>query len=339
MKKKIVLFFCLNLAAFANSLPAQQSDTLRACIDSAIVHAQRFSINRNFVDWPSVEAEVRRRADSARTVLELRPAFRYLLEALHDSHGRFLLQKKPIAWYHGTPEPHQQAIDPKVWAVIQSGKYSFQAAMLPRTTGYLRIVSMPQGDNVALAAPIQTAVCSLLAQGARRWIIDLRYNGGGNMHAMLAGIANLLGDGEIGGSMDGDGYRYSTWVLAKGDVFYNNFCSADMENKCPLEQLPRIAVLTSRYTVSSGEVVAAAFKGRPDTRFFGEHTAGFTTETNWRTLPAGVSMSIAASYYADREGRVYKQFIPVDEEVEFVPGADVEQDAGIIRALEWLLKI
>jgi len=49
-------------------------------------------------------------------------------------------------------------------------------------------------------------------------------------------------------------------------------------------------------------------------------------------------MSIAMSYFADREGRLYKDSIPVDEPAEFVPDAEVEQDEALKKALKWLEK-
>lgn len=315
---------------------AQTNDTLRACLDSAILNAKFIALNRSMVPWEEVEAQMHWRAGLAGNVLELRSAFTYLLEQLHDSHGRFFFQNKPIAWYHGDPEPHQQHIDPKIWGAIQSGKHTFQSALLPGQTGYLRVVGMPTGDNTQLAEPILAAICSLQTLGAKHWIVDLRYNGGGNMFPMLAGLSTILGEGEIGGSMDAKGNRFSTWEIKDGDAYYNDLLHADVEKRCPVDSLPKVAVLTSRYTVSSGEVVAVAFKGRPNTRFFGEHTAGFTTETNWQPLPAGVFMSISVSHFADRDGRVYTKFVPVDEEIPFDINADPDADAGIRRALEWL---
>ncbi|MBK9338085.1 MAG: S41 family peptidase [Lewinellaceae bacterium] len=264
MMRTFFLLLCL-LRFFEAA--AQTNDTLRACLDSALVQAKSIALHRSTVSWEVVEGQIRQRAERAGNVLELRPAFTYLLEQLHDSHGRFFFQNKPVAWYHGTPEPHQQHIDPKIWAAIQSGKHPFQAALLPNQTGYLRISGMPMGNNAQLAEPILAAVCSLQTAGAKHWILDLRYNGGGNMYPMLAGLSAILGEGEVGGSMDADGNRFSIWEIKDGDVYYNTFLNADVENRCPVDGFPKVAVLTSRYTVSSGEVVAVAFKGRPNTRF------------------------------------------------------------------------
>ncbi|MCB0534768.1 MAG: S41 family peptidase [Saprospiraceae bacterium] len=334
--RKIFLLVIVAHFASGTRLDAQLPDSLHACLDSALNHMKMVALHRNTVNWKDVEAQVSWRAGLAETVMDLRPVFAYLLEQLDDSHGRFFVNNKPIAWYHGSPKPYQEHIDPKVWAVIQSGKYPFQYAILPGQTGYLRIPGMPMGDVSQLAAPIRAAVCSLQTLGAQQWVIDLRYNGGGNMFPMLAGIAPVLGDGDIGGAIDNLNNRFASWDLKDGNVFYNDQQNTNLANECPIATVPKVAVLTSRYTVSSGEVVAVAFKGRPNTRFFGEHTGGFTTVTSWFQLPAGVTMSISTSYYTDRTGVVYKEFVPVDEEIEFVPDDAPDADATIRAALNWL---
>ncbi len=315
---------------------AQLPDSLSACLDSAITHAQRYSLYRNRVNWDAVREGMFWRAGLAANPMDLRESFWYMLEELNDIHARFFYQNQIIAWYHGEPSPHQATIDPKVWTAIQSGKQKFQFALLPNQTGYLRVVGMPVGDNVQLAAPIRAALCTLLDQGARRWIIDLRYNGGGNMFPMLAGLAPLIGEGDVGGSLDGSANRFSTWTLHEGDVHYNGIRNVDMENPCLADSTVKVAVLTSRYTVSSGEVVAVALKGRPNTRFFGEPTAGFTSETDLTLLPTGVTMSIGVGYFMDRQGRVYTEPVPVDEAAGFVPDAEPEKDTALNKAMDWL---
>ena len=42
------------------------------------------------------------------------------------------------------------------------------------------------------------------------------------------------------------------------------------------------------------------------------------------------------AFYEDRDGNVYKTIIPVDEEIEFVPGSSIKDDQAIQAAVEWL---
>ncbi|MFT6809253.1 MAG: carboxyl-terminal processing protease, partial [Saprospiraceae bacterium] len=49
---------------------------------------------------------------------------------------------------------------------------------------------------------IRNGIIDLHGRGAKKWILDLRYNRGGDINPMIAGLAPLIGDGNIGGSVD-----------------------------------------------------------------------------------------------------------------------------------------
>ena len=60
-------------------------------------------------------------------------------------------------------------------------------------------------------------------------------------------------------------------------------------------------------------MILVAFKGRPDTRFFGEPTAGYTTGVAAYPLPDGAVMYISNGLAVDRDGNTYAQSIQPDE--------------------------
>ncbi|MFN0204457.1 MAG: hypothetical protein ACKVTZ_23260 [Bacteroidia bacterium] len=47
-------------------------------------------------------------------------------------------------------------------------------------------------------------------------------------------------------------------------------------------------------------------------------------------------MTIAVSYYKDRKGNVYEQYVDVDEEIPFVKEPLSASDKTVQRAVEWL---
>ena len=47
-------------------------------------------------------------------------------------------------------------------------------------------------------------------------------------------------------------------------------------------------------------------------------------------------MTISVSYYQDRLGHVYKDYVDVDEKVAFHKTADLSTDEGIKKAKKWL---
>ncbi|WTT98070.1 S41 family peptidase [Streptomyces sp. NBC_00076] len=170
------------------------------------------------------------------------------------------------------------------------------------------------------------------------WVVDLRRNGGGNMWPMLAVVGPILGDGEVGMFVDADGKK-SVWTIEDGGPRYAG-SSAGWGGGEPVGNADApVAVLTGGMTASAGEAVVVAFRGRPDTRFFGERTAGVPTGNEAHRLSDGAILNLTEVKDADRSGRTYEAPIPPDEEIVSArrPGR-----AGRDRALEaagsWLAK-
>lgn len=241
-----------------------------------------------------------------------------------------------MAYYSAPLAEHKKNIDWDVFTRIQyANEFPFEARMIDPGIGYVRIVGLPMGDNEAMSNEIQDAVCGLVEQGAEKYIIDLRYNGGGNMFPMVEGLTAIIGGGNVGGAVGVSEDEYAQWTINEGDFYYDQQTVA-IEEKCEPKDLPRVAVLTSMYTASSGEALAVIFKGRPNTRFFGEKTNGMITSTDWKMIDEETFVSISVAYYQDRTGTVYTEYVDVDEEVKFeIDGAE---DQALDKAREWLSK-
>lgn len=128
----------------------------------------------------------------------------------------------------------------------------------------------------AFVAHMVDATGQLTPQTRCGWIVDLRQDSGGSMVPMLAGLRPLLGDESLGGFRDADGQVTS-------------FAASNALDRTPprgpeLEHAA-VAVLLGPHTASSGEVVAVAFRGRANTRSFGQPTAGGSTGNTGFALP------------------------------------------------------
>jgi len=335
MKKpwKYIFLFCLISNPFASC--AQKSET-ELTLNEIIEHAENNSLFRENVDWTSLKKEMYSLAKNADSVPQLKPALDLMLKKLNDTHGRVFYNNQYLAYYYGEKKDHQKSIDLEVYNAIQSGQvYKFKTSIIQGNIGYVRIVGLPMGNNKKMSAEIQNAVCELIIKGTKKWIIDLRYNGGGNMFPMVEGITNIIGDGIVGGTKGITEDESSVWQIKNGDFFYDEQTVA-IENKCPIAEIQKIAVLTSVYTASSGEALAVILKERPKTRFFGNNTMGMITATDWKQIDSLTAMSISVSYYKDRKNNLYDQYVDVDEIIEFEPKTELEKDNGINRAIEWL---
>lgn len=163
------------------------------------------------------------------------------------------------------------------------------------------------------------------------WLVDLRSNGGGNMWPMLAGLAPLLEEGEVGfftlptGSVE-------PWEIRGSVALWNGAAMVDNSLEAPTHLGRPIAVLISSFTGSSGEAVAVAFHGQEGVRFFGQPTAGLTTSNEPVELSDGALIALTMSNFTDRLGLQYGQGISVEPDE---PTADFSTAEN--AAVEWLL--
>jgi C-terminal processing protease CtpA/Prc len=177
----------------------------------------------------------------------------------------------------------------------------------------------------------QTSTCG--------WIVDLRLDTGGNYPPMISAVGPILGNGRFVGWELSGGYRY--WVsYADGAIRLDEMLVSDYlgENEYELKApAPPVAVLTGPLTGSSGEVATLAFVGRPDTRLFGETTAGASTAIRQFVLFDGTVIGLATSAMIDRTGETHLEGVVPNETVATdwsTYGTD--GDPVIAAAQEWL---
>jgi len=181
-----------------------------------------------------------------------------------------------------------------------------------------------------IRAADQSAACG--------WIVDLRQNTGGNMWTFLAAVGPILGPGELGGFEYRDGRREG-WSYQDGEVRWNGERRTESEVEGAVYTMtPRpVALLISPGTVQAGETTVVAFLGRPETRLFGERTAGAPFLADHTTLSDGAELFVSGARSYGRTGAIYDGPIAPDERVAIdwtrLGGDD---DPVIQAALAWL---
>lgn len=331
------IFILLVLALLIGSCKSQQPSPRG--LDPIVQRARETSLYTAKVDWREVDGKFKELTKGATTPEEMKPGLEFLLNSLGDKHGTFRSSKdySLIAWYTGkTNTPDNRDAD-FVNDVINdiSAKFSYQ--LLMEDIGYLKVVGIGPDKTIKEHADfIRNGVKDLARQGANRWILDLRTNGGGNMNPMIAGLAPLIGDGLIGGAVDAQGELVREYQIREGQFFDSENLVCEMDNLPVIANDAKVVVLLSRYTVSSGELVAVAFKGRKNTLFIGENSGGFTTGNGYDPIHEDLVMVISQSVYSDRNGAVYHEAVGVDIPMEFVPTDKKLEDLQILKAIEWL---
>ena len=327
--------------------PERISPAAEAYLLEAIDSLQAVALTRGAVDWADVRREALARAAGAGSPPETYPAIRYALSRLEDDHSFLQLSdslaaleaERADAPEDGPADAAEEERSPSPFGTRMSPEFE----LLVREWGTVALVFMPQGRRSdEFAASFQQAVGRLADQEPCAWIVDVRGNGGGNMWPMLAGLGPVLGEGEVGGSVDADGAR-SRWAYRGGEATFRDPSGVERafarvgEPLAPLEPAPPVAVLHDRGTASSGEAMAVAFRGRAETRSFGERTYGASTSTRGVRLSDGANMVVATDVFVDREGTRYPRGLEPDVPV---PGPDDRPRPGsdpvVEAALEWL---
>jgi C-terminal processing protease CtpA/Prc len=155
------------------------------------------------------------------------------------------------------------------------------------------------------------------------------------MWPMLAVVGPILGDGDVGSFVDADGKK-TVWSIEKGSPRLDGESTGWGTSPPVGGGSAPVAVLTSRSTASSGEAVTVTFRGRPDTRSFGEDTTGVPTGNAQHRLSDGAILNLTEVMDADRTGRAYDSPIPPDQPVVDNPGRGESRDPVLETATQWL---
>ncbi len=337
--KRVIAFLLLflNITCFGQT-------NIKSLLGSLITKAKETSLYSSTVNWDTLQKQIYAKAENAKTIEDLKPAFETLLNGLRDHHGRIVNAKNFSTLAYFTDHKNSRNTDKRVreiedWKAVNDTTIKFEYEILNNNIGYLKIVGIaPNIDIEKESKKIRAAVIELSKQNVEKWIIDLRYNAGGNMHPMIAGIAPLIGNGVVGSLANLDKKKLYDWEIKDGNFIYEGFQTVTLPNNLKFKKLPKIAVLTSRWTVSSGEIVATTLKGRPNTNFFGEATGGYTTNNSWDIINDELIVNISTGIYCDRNGTIYEKNIPVDIEIPFIITKDKEADNCIIVAKKWLFE-
>ena len=301
-------------------------------LDTALDVMQATGYYSSRVDWPAVRARAYERAASAQTPADAHDAIREALAALGDGHSFLLVaqRERQVAADAASPEPG--------WLSRLHGRV-IEGPGGP--IGYVRVPFFMGGGSSAVRYADSLLAVVRRVDSARPvgWIVDVRMNGGGNVWPMLAGLAPLLGDGVVGGSVSAGGVRAWTRIAGPAAVSIAPDTTADVirttESYTLADPFPPVAVLTDSATASSAEAVALAFEGRPRSRRFGTATVGMSSANEGTRLPDGSVLVVMTDLMTDRTGRAYG--VRLEPDTVVVDDPATESDEVVDAARTWVL--
>jgi carboxyl-terminal processing protease len=359
----IALAWALLLLVIVSPTMAQvaqetMSASARAYLNAVLDLIQKNALHRASIDWTQVRRETFASANKAKATIDTYPAIAYALSRLQERHSFLDLPdrlppvrkeaiKAQMKKDAGSPPPMSGspfATRKEVEGHIdhRDGK-TFAHLIVPKCIGPYTDDDKNAAYYQQFADKLHGVVADLQTQKPDGWIIDLRGNVGGNLYPMLAGIGSVVGEGDLG-SFQSPGGKNETWYYQAGKAGTRSQGQDSVEARVVrppfhLPELPWVAVLLDRSTASSGEAVAVSFAGRPRSRSFGEHTAGYTTANDGFPLSDGAVLYLATAVEAVGTGQRYDNGI--DPAVKLAAPDSVpkeEQDAVVGAAESWLVQ-
>jgi carboxyl-terminal processing protease len=312
-------------------------------------------LHRRRIDWDELERETFAQAAGAQTSVDTYPAIRFALAKLGDHHS--YLQLSPALQREEATRKPQLANPAAMPPTVPPRTPSFpfpspfrtrrvpEGAMIANANPPVAEIVVPlfsssdRKELDAFATKIQGVIGDLVSHDPCGWIVDLRGNGGGNVWGMRAGIGPILGEGSAGGREDADGVKtfsfYASGAAGEREEGKVNAYAAVTGPPVVLTSAPPVAVLIDRETGSSGEGIAIDFRGRPQTRFFGEATYGASTSTFPFVLPDSAQLYLVTAVMIDRAGEQIEFGASPDEEI--LSEATISNNDPVIRrASQWL---
>jgi len=332
-----IFTFCLTVSISAQKIETSQ-DSIHVFYDKVFKSLEVGYLHKKDYDWKKLKAETFRNLEKAEDFRSSLKEAKVLFEKIGTDHSKLMYGGKS----YGPAVNIQWSDFSQQWMTKFASKPEFEAKILHDQYGYILMPNISSDDfsseNIhKIAQPLYDQIAGLKTAELKGWIVDLRFNTGGNAAPMILALYDLLGDHTVWKTLDAD-QQIGSARLNKGVYDQGEKRPPYITPGGRLMDKSRVAVITGGLTASSGEVTALSFKGRPYTVFIGEKTLGKTTSNMMVDLPFNARMSLSIGYDCDRNGNYYEKIIPditVSKQDDF---DDLLQDKNIQEAILFIEK-
>lgn len=329
------------LLVFTYNLNAQKintsQDSIRIFYDKLFSVMHKGYLYKDSVDWKEIESEVQENLTQYPDFKSSLQEVTNIFDSAKADHCRVFYNK---AEFSGTNNGPTKKDFSDQWVKKFLTNPVFEVNVLDNQFGYIlmpHIDNLDAKKNYAIAQPMYDEINEIKSsKNIKGWIIDLRFNTGGNCMPMLLALYDFLGDNEVWGALDINKDRISRIKLSKGNYISNSKKLSYIKPKGELLDKTTVAVITNIATGSSGEITALAFKGRENTIFIGEKTNGKTTTNSIIELPFGAYMTLTGGYDCDRNGNFYEQITPDITIVKQDNFDDLLLDKNVQEAIKYI---
>ena len=319
----VVLATSFNL--FSQSLTVK--DSIQTFYDSLFYHLEKDYLFRENIDWKNVKPTIYSEAIQQKTFEESLKSCTTLFNEIKDDHCAIFSEK---SYYSNT---NQKQFTAKDFSVSFVEKYNaqptFETQILDNQYAYVLIPGMlllnPDSAKIKAQEMYDQMVALKASSEIKGWIIDLRFNIGGNAYAMIDALYHLLGNEIVYTELNLEHKAVKVNRLENGQFLSGEKEELSINVSEVVDSDIPVALITGKLTGSAGEDVVLAFRKRNHVLTIGEESYGFLTGNDEVHLPFGVKMAMTTSYLADKS-EVYTRTI--------VPGIKIEKQDNFENLLE-----
>ncbi|MDZ7876951.1 MAG: S41 family peptidase [Saprospiraceae bacterium] len=340
MKKIIGLIFSFSLTFSLNAQTNLTSkDSINVFYDSLFTKLKSDYLYKKEVDWTDVENEIRSNLTQFTNFDNSLSQTTVLFDKIKATHCTLFYKDTSYTVTYNGPTNEDFS---EQWINKWVTQPAFEVKVIDNKYGYILMPGIMFTEVSAeiihnTAQPMYDQIAEIKSkQKLSGWIIDLRFNIGGNIHPMLLALYDFLGDGKMYGTLDINKKLIATAKIKKGKYFDDAEYVSYIVPKGKKMTKSKVALITGIVTASSGEITAIAFKNRKKTIFIGEPTAGQTTTNDFLELPFGVKMAITVGYDCDKNEKFYEKIIPdilLSKKDNF---DNLLLDKNIMEAIKWM---
>ncbi len=340
MKKILTILFIL---CFTNIINAQKvrtsQDSIQVFYDKLFSAMEGGYLYKDKVDWPKIKSEVNQNLNDYNSFQNSLKEVSTIFDFAKADHSRVYYNYSSYASNFAGPKAKDFSAQ---WQKKFATSPKFEVKVLDNQYGYILMPGMSFEDRSKKnidkqSQPMYDAINAIkTSTDLKGWIIDLRFNTGGDCMPMILALYDFLGDNEVWGVLDINKTQTLNVKLSKGKYLENGRTTHYINPKGALLDKTKVAVITNMATASSGEVTAMSFKGRENTIFIGDKTYGKTTTNRIADLAFTAYMTVTVGYDCDRNGNFYDQMIPDISVVKQDNFDNLLQDKNIQEAIKFI---
>ncbi|MBW1296322.1 S41 family peptidase [Aquimarina litoralis] len=317
-------------------------DSIHIFSDSLFSNLEKHYLFKDSVSWNKIKKRFEKNALTHTTFENSLKESKAVFDSIGCDHCMLFSEN---GYYPATPKKQLLYKD---YSYEFSKKHSegveFSVSLLEDVYGYIVIPGMLLLDitqeelNMKTQEMYDKIVMLDKNNNLKGWIIDLRFNVGGNSYPMINALHHLLGDKVVYNELNVNKEIEKVNKLENGKFYSGVKVETEIKtiNKKTDIKIP-VALIIGNWTASAGETVVLAFVGRENVIKIGEPTYGYTTANSLFKLPFKVKAPLTTGYLADMYGNYSENLNPdiyiKEEENNF---ENLLKDQNIIEAIKYI---